>query len=426
MDFIIDRTSEDVAYAQSFIGEIWNKMSNAQQEEWLKGMTTPLESLKGFFNYTDMNRIKNNYNTLRTNYNYTENGAISTTYDISTIPNWTTMSEHFSDIQDFGLYNYIPYIKGASFSDYRTPHTLSFDVNRIDYNFLNNYEHILKNLYDYYTDGELYIDCEFIPYDDYVGMDGYLYQDTEEVSGGRVYITVPDGFVFDIIRDSQHQYCNSTTDKEVLTGFSEEHDNIKLKIYNGITNEKTIVTDNSTGVTIDVSMYDEVVLDTDLLAYNSNVDYTATDIQSSMIDVSSCTQMYVYNLSDYGGDIIITTYDENEDVIDEFALTTDLQIDLTDVYYFTIDSSVGDTLSYMTSVGNYFDWFYVTVGNNPVKRFPVDYNKPFDVSGESTLKIQSHQPYSDTTKCLFNVQKSIEGGLDISQLDTSEIEIKYM
>ena len=70
MDFIIDRTNEDVAYAQSFITQTWSKMTNEQREEWLNGLTSPLETLKGFFNYTDMLRIKNNYNVLINSYSY--------------------------------------------------------------------------------------------------------------------------------------------------------------------------------------------------------------------------------------------------------------------------------------------------------------------------------------------------------------------
>lgn len=52
LNLITDRTSSDVAYAKSFQGREWDKLSSEQKAEYLLG-------LRGAYSYTDFNRVEN-------------------------------------------------------------------------------------------------------------------------------------------------------------------------------------------------------------------------------------------------------------------------------------------------------------------------------------------------------------------------------
>lgn len=52
LNLITDRTSADVAYAKSFQGREWDKLSSEQKAEYLLG-------LRGAYSYTDFNRVEN-------------------------------------------------------------------------------------------------------------------------------------------------------------------------------------------------------------------------------------------------------------------------------------------------------------------------------------------------------------------------------
>ena len=63
MEFITDRTIEDVHLAQRFENMNWSDFSDEEKQEWIDGHSNG-KGLKGAFNYTDWNRIVNNINTL--------------------------------------------------------------------------------------------------------------------------------------------------------------------------------------------------------------------------------------------------------------------------------------------------------------------------------------------------------------------------
>ena len=422
MDFIIDRTNEDVAYAQSLINQIWSKMTNEQKEEWLKGINTPLQTLKGFFNYTDMVRIKNNYNSLKTTYNYSGD-SISTTYGMGTIPNRTTMSLDFDKILQFGIAK-LPRFYDASYSDYRTLN-LSTDVNRIDYNFVNNYEHILKNLYDFNADGFLDMECEYNIEQNYIELDGILIgSDTHKVD-----ITVPSGYLLTV--EKGHFLSSSYVVSSTITSKTDGQANrinldstdygVQFKVSSGMVTDNYVLAYGTGGNSVDVHTFDKVTLDCDMLQYSLPTTYEATEVQSSMIDVSSLVKMYCYDISNYGENTLVTLYDENEDMLDEIALREDTFIDLESASYITFDTEVGTEITYITSDGTAIDNLYFGINGN-YKTYPED--TEIDVTGVSSISVMYPAPMSNTFVC--NIQKSIEGGLDISQLDTDEIEVKYI
>ena len=425
MDFIIDRTSEDVMYAQSFIGAIWSKMTNEQKEEWLNGMTTPLESLKGFFNYTDMQRIKSNYNSLRNTYSYTGQDAISTTYTISSVPNRSVMSADFNKILQFGIAK-LPYFHNASYSDYRTL-DLSTDVNRIDYNFVNNYEHILKNLYDFNADGFLNLECEYDIEQNYIELDGIIIGSNTH----KVDITVPSGYFLTVEKghflSSGYVVSSTTTSKTDGQANRVNLDStdygVQFKVSSGMVTDNYVLAYGTSGNSVDVSTFDKVTLDCDMLQYSLPTTYEATEVQSSMIDVSDLVKMYCYDISVYGDNTIVTLYDENEDMLDEIALREDTFIDLTNASYITFDTEVGTELTYVTSDGTAIENIYVRIGGvGDYYLYPEE--NEFDVSEVNSLVVM--QPAPTSNKFVCTIQKSIEGGKDISQLDTSEIEVKYV
>lgn len=422
MDFIIDRTSEDVAYAQSFMGAIWSKMTNEQREEWLRGRTHPLETLKGFFNVTDMLRITNNYNTLISSYSYSGE-PITTNYNIGTIPNRTTMGADFEKIRVFANAK-LPYFYNASYSDYRTL-DLSTDVNRIDYNFVNNYEHILKNLYDFNADGFLNLECEYDIEQNYIELDGILIGSNTH----KVDITVPSGYFLTVEKghflSSGYVVSSTTTSKTDGQANRVNLDStdygVQFKVSSGMVTDNYVLAYGTGGNSVDVHTFDKVSLDCDMLQYSLPTTYEATEVQSSMIDVSDLVKMYCYDISVYGDNTIVTLYDESEDMLDEIALREDTFIDLTNASYITFDTDVETEITYITSDGTAINNLYFGINDN-YKTYPED--TEIDVTGVSSMKVMYSAPTSNTFVC--NIQKSIEGGLDISQLDTDEIEVKYI
>lgn len=425
MDFIIDRTNEDVAYAQSFIGAIWSKMSNEQKEEWLRGMQTgqTLNGLKGFFNYTDMLRIKQNYNSLRTTYSYTGQDAISTTYNMSEMPNRSVMSADFNKILQFGIAK-LPYFYRASYSDYRTL-DLSTDVNRIDYNFVNNYEHILKNLYDFNADGFLDMECEYNIEQNYIELDGILIGSNTH----KVDITVPVGYFLTV--EKGHFLSSGYVVSSTITSKTDGQANrinldstdygVQFKVSSGMVTDNYVLAYGTGGNSVDVHTFDKVTLDCDMLQYSLPTTYEATEVQSSMIDVSDLVKMYCYDISVYGDNTIVTLYDENEDMFDEVALREDTFIDLTNASYITFDTDVETEITYVTSDGTPFETLVVTVGEETTT-YPT--SREFDVSSVNSINLMTPAQYNNKFVC--TLQKSITGGLDISQLDTDDIEVKYI
>ena len=422
MDFIIDRTSEDVMYAQSFVNQTWSKMTNEQKEEWLRGQTNPLETLKGFFNHEDMFRIKRNYNSLIIMYSYSGT-QITTSYTMNTIPNRTIMSADFNKILQFGIAK-LPYFHNASYSDYRTL-DLSTDVNRIDYNFVNNYEHILKNLYDFNADGFLDMECEYNIEQNYIELDGILIgSDTHKVD-----ITVPSGYLLMVEKGHflSSGYVVSSTTTSKTDGHADRVNldstdyGVQFKVSSGMATDNYVLAYGTGGNSFDVTAYDTVRLDSDLLRYSQPTTYTATEIQSDMINVSSLVKMYCYNISVYGESTIVTLYDENQDMFDEIALREDTEIDLTNASYITFDTDIGTEITYITSDGTSESSLIVQVGSN---NYTYPNTTEFDVSEVSTIKVMQPAPHQN--KMLIKMQKSIIGGKDISQLDLSEIEVKYI
>ena len=427
MDFIIDRTNEDVAYAQSFVNQTWSKMSNAQKQEWLRGQTNPLETLKGFFNHEDMFRIKMNYNSLIRMYSYSGT-QITTSYTMNTIPNRTTMTNDFIKIRDFAL-ALSPRFVATTFSDYRVPSRLTFYANKLDYNFVNNIEHILKNLYDYNANGELIMECEFLGTDSYE-LDGYV---KAVNSGEKIEIKIPSGYfatrqIGDYDAGTRtftpaYTYSWRTYDNVVASQtFSETNKYANLKIASGITSDNYVIDYGTSGNSFDVTAYDTVRLDSDLLRYSQPTTYTATEVQSDMIDVSSLVKMYCYDISVLGENTIVTLYDENEDVFDEIALREDTEIDLTNASYITFDTDIGTEITYITSDGTSEQNIYVQVESGNYYTYPE--TTEFDVSEVSEIKLMNPAPHDN--KMLVKMQKSILGGKDLSQLDLSEIEVKYI
>lgn len=63
MEFITDRTLEDVYLAQRYEKMNWSDFSDEEKTEWINGHTNG-QGLKGVFNYTDWNRIVTNANAL--------------------------------------------------------------------------------------------------------------------------------------------------------------------------------------------------------------------------------------------------------------------------------------------------------------------------------------------------------------------------
>ena len=426
MDFIIDRTNEDVAYAQSFITQTWSKMTNEQKEEWLRGRTNPLETLKGFFNHEDMFRIKNNYNILRGMYSYSGE-QITTSYTMNTIPNRTTMTNDFIKIRDFAT-ELSPQFVATTFSDYRVPTQLTYYANRLDYNFVNNIEHILKNLYDYNTNGELIMECEFLGADSYE-LDGYI---KARYSGEKIEIKIPSGYIAtrevgtynagtQTFTPAYTNTWKTNSDEVVTQAFSNTNKYANLKIASGITSDNYVIDYGTSGNSFDVTNYDTVRLDSDLLRYSQPTTYTATEIQSDMIDVSSLVKMYCYNISVYGDSTIVTLYDENQDMFDEVALREDTEIDLTNAGYITFDTDIDTEITYITSDGTSESNLIIQVGSN---NYTYPNTTEFDVSEVSTIKVMQPAPHSN--KMMIKMQKSIIDGKDLSQLDLSEIEVKYI
>lgn len=424
MDFIINRTNEDVMYAQSFATAIWSKMTNEQKEEWLRGTQSgqTLKGLKGFFNFTDMRRIKANYNSLISTYEYSGD-TIDSTYSVSTIPNRTDLSADFEKVRIFAR-NFLPTFKGASFNDYRTPDIMTSDVNKMDYNFLNNYEHLLKNLYDYNANGELVLDCEFNYDTNSVEIDGYI----NFANNHEIDIKVPVGYRLTI---QVGDYSNgnftvhslttqNTTGNYVVSQAQPPHFSQNIIVESGIKSETNIL--NSTVTDIDVADYESISFECDMLKYSVPTTYTATEIQSDMVDVSDQIKMYCYDVSQYGDNTIVTLYDENEDMLDEIALREDTFIDLTDASYLTFDTDVGVSLKYMTTSGLGINYVVMQKDSSETIRYPETTST--DVSNTTTIEISNPTP-SDYS-IIFKSTKIITDGKDISQLDTSEIEVKYI
>ena len=426
MDFIIDRTNEDVAYAQSFVTQTWSKMTNEQREEWLRGIDNPLETLKGFFNWRDMTRIKLNYNSLISTYSYSGE-QITTNYTSGMIPNRTTMTNDFIKIRDFAT-SLSPQFINTTFSDYRVPTQLTYYANKLDYNFVNNIEHLLKNLYDYNANGELIMECEFLGTDSYE-LDGFI---KARYSGEKIEIKIPSGYIATREVGTYNAgtqtftpaYTNTwkTNSDEVVTQmFSSTNKYANLKIASGITSDNYVIDYGTSGNSFDVTNYDTVRLDSDLLRYSQPTTYTATEIQSDMIDVSSLVKMYCYDISVYGESTIVTLYDENEDMFDEVALREDTEIDLTNASYITFDTDIDTEITYITSDGTSESNLIIQVGSD---NYTYPNTTEFDVSEVSTIKVMQPAPHQN--KMLIKMQKSIIGGKDLSQLDLSEIEVKYI
>lgn len=427
MDFIVDRTSEDVMYAQSFIGAIWSKMSNEQKEEWLRGMQTgqTLNGLKGFFNYTDMARIKLNYNDLRTAYSYTGQDEISTTYNMSVIPNRSVMSADFNKILQFGIAK-LPYFYNASYSDYRTL-DLSTDVNRIDYNFVNNYEHILKNLYDLKTNGELIMECEFLGTNSYE-LDGYILGK----SGDELGIKIPSGYI--ATREvgsisgefTPAQTTTWATNGEVVTQeLSGENLYATLKIAGGI---QKISGDGRDNRNIEnLTPFSKISFDNEPIEIEyPYTTYTATEVQSDFISTNDKEYIWFCNASNTSGRIIVTFYDENEDVLDEYAITEDTLLMCNGASYFTIDSEVGDSIKYARQTDLTQTWNGFGIANDTSTFLgAIHSGTSFDISQYDAFHI-SRSTTSVNNNAIILGTVSVENGEDISQLDLSEIEVKYI
>lgn len=421
MDFIIDRTSEDVAIAQSFVNNTWNKMSNEQKEEWLRGLNSPLQSLKGFFNYTDMVRIKNNYNSIVGSSN-----PITTDYSMETIPNLTTMQSDFQKIKSFANAHF-PHLNLVNFTDYRTIYDLPTSPNKIDYNFLNNYEHLLKNLYEYYEElGYLDMECEYNIDEHQVELDGVIYSPVH----GRVSFRVPKGYlaIVEMGAISQEEFYPQSTSQFKGSGNWYTYDavagknNFNIIVKGGIENGNVVAANGSSGTTIpDTGYYEKISFDCDMLKYGSATTYTATGVQSNFINVSNKVKMYCYNISDYSDDTIVTLYDENKDIIEEIALIKDTKIDLENVSYITFDTNVGTSLKYILSDGTTITSFTIQKNGTNVGTYPNV--KSVEYSSANTIKVI----YSSSTAAniLVETTKSIADGLDISQLDTDDIEIRW-
>ena len=131
--------------------------------------------------------------------------------------------------------------------------------------------------------------------------------------------------------------------------------------------------------------------------------------------------MYCYNISVYGESTIVTLYDENEDMFDEVALREDTEIDLTNASYITFDTDIDTEITYITSDGTSESNLIIQVGSN---NYTYPNTTEFDVSEVSTIKVMQPAPHQN--KMLIKLQKSIIGGKDLSQLDLSEIEVKYI
>lgn len=442
MDFIVDRTAEDVALAQSYVGAMWSNMTNAQKQEWLRGKQSgqSLNGLKGFFNATDWVRIKNNFNNLRSYYEITEVDTIDNSYSTGSLVYRTTMAEDFDKIKTVAYSRscYIPRFLNTSFIDYRTPEKLSTDVNKIDYRFLNNYEHILKNFWDYYNDGYLYLECDYI----------YNYNTIHTLNSQHTFLPVkldgtiigklgqkfqiysPEGYILRIFgRTYDWETGTTVTEWTTFVHSGTMYDiyltspvnSFTFNVLSGIINDDCLVT-QGTDTSISVSRYDKLRLDSDLIIYNYQSTYTATEVQSSMIDVETVKQMYVYDVSSYGDNTIVTLYDENQDIIEEVAIRDNTTINLDDVYYITFDTDVGVSLTYLFASNNYADGFDIYNGSTKIGTYPE--MKEVDTTSKNTLKLR--YTGNTNTRILVHAERSITNGKDISQLDTNSIEIKYI
>ena len=425
MDFIIDRTNEDVMFAQTFINAVWSKMTNAQKQEWLKGINSPLESLKGFFNYTDMRRIKDNYNSLISIYDYSGEKILNT-YNMGTVPNRTQMSSNFEKVKNF-VSAYPPYLVGASFVDYRTPTELSVDVNKMDYNFLNNYEHALKNLYDLNDSGELIMECEFLGTDSYE-LDGYV----KGVANDYIRITIPSGF---IVTREMGTYSPEThiftpefsdtwkTDGETKsTRFLYIAQYLNFRIESGI---KDVIGYGRVSRTIDVANYDNIKFDSPIEIEYPSITYTAESVQSDFVDISNKDYAWFYNASNTSGRIIVTLYDELQDEVEEIAITEDTLITFNGASYFTIDSEVGDSIEYarQTDLTQTWNCFGVSSGNSTYIG-AISSGATFDVSNYETVNI-SRSTTQVNNNLVARAQVDINNGKRLSELDTGQIKIKY-
>lgn len=129
MDFVFDRTVEDVMEAVDLQNRItafgFQRLAPADQDKWLNGM-------KGFFNFTDFNRINQNVVTL----------AATLGVPVTAQPNWTRATIPTLDDMET-LRGNISALRAARPGPTNVPWSLNFlSIDRV-----NNIEKILYEVW---------------------------------------------------------------------------------------------------------------------------------------------------------------------------------------------------------------------------------------------------------------------------------------
>ena len=106
---------------------------------------------------------------------------------------------------------------------------------------------------------------------------------------------------------------------------------------------------------------------------------------------------------------------------DKITQREDTEIYLTNAKYITCYTDIGTEISYIVSIGTRESSLIVQVGS---ENYTYPNTTEFDVSEVDTIRVMQPAPHQN--KMLIKMQKSIIGGKDISQLDLSEIEVKYI
>lgn len=153
MNFVTDRNLMDISVAKDFISKIhsfgFDSLTELEKAQWNAG-------LKGFLNYSDLNRIESNTAEIASLINVVIE-EVKTDWSMTDIPT-------ISDFQR--ILNNVGKIRSSPWHNSNTPDIPSFPVNT--YSKINDIEKILLDAYTVftrYTDsisyiGEIYIDEE--------------------------------------------------------------------------------------------------------------------------------------------------------------------------------------------------------------------------------------------------------------------------
>ena len=133
INLIYDRTSSDVARIETLRKKVKNNTATtAELSEWLT-------SLKGAYNYTDLNRVGEAIKTLATllnDYGYVNSIEPKTDWEVGDKPNQAQMQKYLADLQALKDTYYV----------YSTTPQVPTDMVSLTYEEANNIEKILADI----------------------------------------------------------------------------------------------------------------------------------------------------------------------------------------------------------------------------------------------------------------------------------------